>query len=502
MATSWRSRDLGPSQRVFQLPELVRMICGFSDKKDCTNLLYLSRDTYACALPTVWEETDLESVLVLIPGTAVVDTSSPDTEDKYTLHFPPSIDLTRFNIHAPLVKTVRTERLQDVKFPDQWPSPGLQPVLPNLQRLLIGDLYLPQSECIDWIFQLLSPKLLELVMAAADTENGNTNGSGIGAKSCSDLIDWISRICPRLKRLCLFPSDEYGTSRADDYPVYTKLTTLTHLRSFSFVVSEVQSNIFQALGQLPHLESLSIKSLGASLPTEDSITIPDNSFPCLRRLALHGLCDSVVARVCEIASLFRRLVTAEIIYCDQCYDGSEENLRSSFVIKSLGQNSPHIQDLTICSRGSYGEFVVNLPVIDAFKYMPLKRLKLGEIIFDSSGEENEDDPGSHVDNPGTAAQWTSLLTTVPQLEELRLEGQDLKPEHLRLIASLLPDLQLLVLGSVKLIEIAEPFDEVHAPQPIVIRSRSYFRSQVYHEVGRAPDNTAVYRAARFVVSFG
>ncbi|KAG8681431.1 hypothetical protein FRC08_015641, partial [Ceratobasidium sp. 394] len=450
--------------------------------------------------------TDLESVLFLIPGTNIAEAGSSSTDSKYTLHFPSTIDLARFNVHAPLVKTIRTKKLQDVKFPDQWPSPGPETapnsILPNLQRLLIGNLYLPHSERIDWIFKLLSPRLLELAMAAADTENGNNSGSqystgsGLDAKLCSELIDQISHICPRLERLCLFPSDEYGMSRAGDYPLYAKLANLTHLRSFSLVVSEVQSNIFQALGQLPHLESLVIKSSGASLPTEDSISIPDDSFLCLRRLALHSLCDGVISRICEITPLFRHLVKAEIMYCDQCYEGTEENhLRSSFAIKSLGQNSPHLQDLAICSQENYSEFVVSLPVIDAFKHMPLKRLRLSEIVFDDDDSEDEE---PHEDNPGTVAQWTSLLTTVPHLEELHMERQDLKPQHVQLMASLLPALRLLVLGSVKLGEIEEPFNDVHAPQPITIRSRSYFRSQVYVEVSHVPDDTVVLKAARFV----
>ncbi|KAG9086915.1 hypothetical protein FRC06_002818, partial [Ceratobasidium sp. 370] len=181
------------------------------------------------------------------------------------------------------------------------------------------------------------------------------------------------------------------------------------------------------------------------------------------------------------------------MYCDQCYEGTEENhMRSSFAIKSLGQNTPHLQDLTICSQENYGDFVVTLPVVDAFRHMPLKRLRLSEVTFDDNDDEGED---FHGDNPGTAAQWTSLLTAVSHLEELHMERQDLKPEHLQLIASLLPNLRLLVLGSVKLSEIEEPFNGVHAPQPVIIRSRSYFRSQVYLEVGHVPDEAAVYKAA-------
>ncbi|KAG8706138.1 hypothetical protein FRC09_002556, partial [Ceratobasidium sp. 395] len=57
--------------RALMLPELLRLVCGFLDRKDCAAWLRTSRRAFASTTPIVWEDVDLKSVLLLIPEVQV-----------------------------------------------------------------------------------------------------------------------------------------------------------------------------------------------------------------------------------------------------------------------------------------------------------------------------------------------------------------------------------------------------------------------------------------------
>ncbi|KAG8756940.1 hypothetical protein FRC12_010422 [Ceratobasidium sp. 428] len=478
-------QDFKPSHRLLQVPELIRMICGFSEREHYVKLLYVSRRTYTYVLPMVWEETNLQSVLLLIPGAKIVGEDEGHPEYECAIQFPSVIDPTRFDVHSHLVKTVRTLRIQFVEFPDQWPGRGSReapsPLLPNLQRLVINTCY-PLKQA-GWMFKLLNPSLLDLLIAPIDAENESEleglfeEPPGPDVQICSDLLDHVLHTCPHLVRLCLYPLESGGTNQTQRYSLYAKLAKLTHLRFFSFVVSEVYGDIFPVLGQLPCLESLSLISSGISMSSCKSIAMPDDSFPCLQRLSLHDLCDSAVDFICKIAPLFRHLVTAKIVFCIQCYEESGgDHVRSTMLFRSMGQNSPHLRNLSVHSGGHFGQFAVNSSIINKLNY--------------------EEDDIARSDSP--EAQWTAFLTAVPNLEELELTEQDLPPGHLRLFASLLPNLQRLVLPRIWLDDVNGTFGDVNAPQSIAIRSGAFFRSQSSPRFGRTPDEPSIANAAKYL----
>ncbi|KAG9119838.1 hypothetical protein FRC07_004938 [Ceratobasidium sp. 392] len=267
------------------------------------------------------------------------------------------------------------------------------------------------------------------------------------------LIEQVSRACPRIESLQLFP--------------------------------------------LSHLEELSLRTSGATRLGPDSITVPNDSFPSLRKLFLIGLKDCLILEICEVTPLFRQLTRADIVFPQTHRDTLGTYSSSTAVVQPMGQSSPHLWDLSIHPRGrDSGGLLISLPVINAFKYMPLRRLRLGRIIFGPCNDGFEE--GDEVtQNDPSEVLWTVFLTTVPGLEELYLGNQNITPQELGWFASLLPRLRLLVIKNVPLdeVELYLP-DRASAAQSIVIRSSSFFASpevRAYRKDQDKIDNIARYR---------
>ncbi|KAG9076023.1 hypothetical protein FS749_012250 [Ceratobasidium sp. UAMH 11750] len=504
-----------------EIPELVRIICDFLGVKGCTNLLYLSRRAYAAALPIAWKEVDFKSVLCLIPGMKVRRDDLNDPESSYIFDFPDTIDSIRFDIHSPFVKTLRTSGPYIINFPDKWPSssPGIssRPLLPNLEHLVVDTFGPAENDHVKWIPKLLHPGLLGMEMFTVDPPNSrgqNDIHPWVEYNTSIDLINHISRTCPRLETLRIFPEGLLRFARGDGLDeAYAKIRNLQHLRSFTFSGTIVHEELLVVLGQLPHLETL--KFCGDWVETweyHDSVLdVPGESFVSLRHLHLNGLDEFTMDSVCNASPLFQHLVTAVIIFEDQRWDENRSDIaRSKIAVQSLGQNSPHLENLTIHPRGDYAPFVASWPIINAFKYMPLRCLNLGEVYLDNYEEDEEDEEddededergenearGTSTRNRPVGPEWKDFLSAMPQLEELYLERAHPAPGELALFASHLPMLRLLVSDHVRLEDVKLPSNNAvrvgAATQPVTLRAHSYFRYQ------NPCSGNMISNAARFI----
>ncbi|KAG8702064.1 hypothetical protein FRC09_004972 [Ceratobasidium sp. 395] len=256
----------------------------------------------------------------------------------------------------------------------------------------------------------------------------------------------------------------------------------------------VHEELLKVLGQLPHLETLSLctDNMEEWEYDESPLAVSDDSFPSLRHLYLYGLDESAMSRVCKVPPLFHHLV--------------KDNGRSDVAVTCLGQNSPHVEELTILPRGDNGLFFISRPTLDKFKRMPLRYLRLGDFIFSGGYEESDDEGDEGANNPSDRfeshqrgeSHWKNLLSSVPQLEELHLERKPLDPQLLQLIALGLPNLRLLVFGDLDLKKVkssgkANPV----AAQPITLRGYSYFWCQKLFN-RNLPSEEHIYNAAKFV----
>ncbi|KAG8692115.1 hypothetical protein FRC09_011440, partial [Ceratobasidium sp. 395] len=463
----------------------------FLDKEACVNLLCVSRGIYTSVLPIVWEVADLEAVLRLVPGIDIYNVLPP----------PPSIDLTRLNFHAPLVKTLHATASDD-EFPSGWSQKTPDPLFPNLQRLVSNPLH---SCGVSWVSKFLGPSLLSFEMFEADAvenpEGGTTEYPSLDLEAYTELFETLSRNCPDTKNLGVFPVRNEVEDRCGQ--AYKNLGNMTHLRSVTLIVSCVTQELIQALGQLPYLTKLSFWTSGVLLSGLNApFNAPEASFSSLRELSILSLGGSIMVDICRFRPLFHSLTKFDICFSDQYYDDDEDDRRRSITaVKSLGRNSPHLCDLSICPGGDYGGLVACLPVVNAFKHMPLRCLRLKSISFNthasSEDEDNSTNDGNHtVQNSSTNVQWTTFLAAVPALEELYLDRQDITPKHLGWFSSLLPNLRLLVFRSVVLRATSKPpADKASATQPITIRGWSFFQKDTQY----IPNMADISGAARLPI---
>ncbi|KAG9077457.1 hypothetical protein FRC06_008901 [Ceratobasidium sp. 370] len=304
---------------------------------------------------------------------------------------------------------------------------------------------------------------------------------------CFELVEHISRECPHLETLHIFPREPGRPDMAAIDVKYNEISSLKHLRTLALGASEINQELFLALGQLPCLETLSLHT-DDSQPKQtrsDPIDIPDDSFLALRHLALYGLSESSIRCICSQPPLFRHLVKASFVSSDRSLRKIVDQRDLSLVIaECLGHNSPHLTDLTVFSPGLDSCLVLYVPaVLDVFRHTPLRRLRLERARLKSWGDVDDlvsDDSDVDEGIGPIEIQWRDFLVTVPHLEELHLDSQLLVSRHLPVFASTLPNLRLLVLMGVSL-EDGEVSAVQAATQPITLRCPFYVHAEDHNE---------------------
>ncbi|KAG9120341.1 hypothetical protein FRC07_004202, partial [Ceratobasidium sp. 392] len=174
-----------------------------------------------------------------------------------------------------------------------------------------------------------------------------------------------------------------------------------------------------------------------------------------------------MARICKLTPIFRRLVSASIIYegkprgRDLFRRVIHRYNRSEVAVTCLGANSPHLEYLAVLPEGDgLSTFLISRPIIDKLRLLPLKHLKVGRIKLniDISLDHSSDDQPT----------WENFLAAVPQLEELHMDTNNISSNELQLIGSRLSKLRLLVFWHVGLQEAGQPPQATSATQPIVL----------------------------------
>ncbi|KAG9120577.1 hypothetical protein FRC07_003874 [Ceratobasidium sp. 392] len=522
---------ISSARHTLEIPELVLLICSFALKTDYVKLIYLSRRIFVCVIPAVWEDVDILPWLFLIPGVIATkrkrrNFTSDDPQHHYTFEFPKALHTARFQWYSSFVKVLRTSAPYLIKFPVKFPYLGthvpLADLLPNLQGLAVQTFGEARREDVNWVHDILSPKILRLEILSAYQQQSSgadysSQHSWLDPWTYSELVESIARTCPRLTTLRIFSngtkplrcyaSDSHAEigrwmwlqSRHDSQVndaseelspslrIYSLIQRLQNIRSLSIGYSNVDEKSFQALGQLPHLENLSLHAdryQPAGAARRDSMTLVESSFPRLRHLALYGANESVLSPLPSLLPLFRNLETA-IITCKGDYHRVPGNLRQPLlqVVQALSQHSLYLTDLTVSIvRESEWYFELFWPIVTAFKQMSrLKCLKLGRLILNPEVHPSEHDPTTGIQNNSPKITWSHFFDAVPNLEELDLQLQSLKLHELRTVAAMLPRLRLLILWNVvqnSVMQASSPTasstNQPVAIQPIIIRCRLNF----------------------------
>ncbi|KAG9084968.1 hypothetical protein FS749_004796, partial [Ceratobasidium sp. UAMH 11750] len=165
-------------------------------------------------VPILWEDVDLKSALLLIPAVELSEANANELKPEEfdcVFSFPKTLDLTRFKLYADFVKVVRARVPYILQFHGQGLNAALQrPPLPNLQRLVLNTHGSADATTFRWVSDLLTPCLKRLefqsiYLEASGGEDTCQQHSWIEHEECFELISQISRECPHLETLRIFP---------------------------------------------------------------------------------------------------------------------------------------------------------------------------------------------------------------------------------------------------------------------------------------------------------
>ncbi|KAG8684045.1 hypothetical protein FRC08_013927 [Ceratobasidium sp. 394] len=197
------------ARRLFELPELLRLICKSLGDEPLSNLLYVSRAFFRAAAPLVWEDVaGAHHLLKLIPGTIVRHEKNDSDRLIVVIDIPHGLgkttDFVRFNLYAQFVKRldVLPPDISDYRI-DGWRYLSKQAqqrvLLPNLRELTIAG-FLPGGEKLFlWIRMFLSPSLISIVVKTEDGEFPT-----VPLSAAKSLLEQIKATCSGLQHLQIF----------------------------------------------------------------------------------------------------------------------------------------------------------------------------------------------------------------------------------------------------------------------------------------------------------
>lgn len=274
---------------------------------------------------------------------------------------------------------------------------------------------------VNWARAFLSSSLLSLQIypdLAWDSDVSNFRDVWLGLKLTGKLLRDLSSKCHRLRSLRILPGNVITTTSSlyeylrlgpvtsvwiDDvvfsshFLAPTCFTQLNFLREIWATPAIIEVNIFQELGELPFLESLSIQDLHVRYDWKtyaNRLELPAGSFPALRQLDLLDLtCDSII-NICRIQPLAQALRAIRPTTMGR--NDEEDKLKFDRVLALLAHYNSPVSHLGI-----------HLSSIRTRWIMPekLSGLKLTHLC---------------LPEPLVCYDWSELVRAVPTLESFKL----------------------------------------------------------------------------------
>ncbi|QRV84647.1 LRR receptor-like serine/threonine-protein kinase [Ceratobasidium sp. AG-Ba] len=439
--------------RVFEIPELVSLICGFVERRDCARLLRVRRSLFAFVRPFVWKDvTGAVALLSLLPE---------EQEQRKEFGTPTSTAKShacRLDLYSPYIQSLEISQSPDSKYtvPAIWRSRisghCLIP-LPNLRRLTYtGPRELDESE-LDYLVFFLSPSVRDIRVSIDDAY-----GLWQGPSSASKLLDSISRMSPNLERLCVFPGVLEEEQRFDCHPelvsfvddtftIHEQLGRLRYLKSLTISPTVLEPDIFHAVSKMIFLETLVIQSTSDGGPIYEEYNLDSSSFPALKRLELLCMDPHVIEHVCSLERVVARLehIAIRYGYVADSYGSDVWDYDGDYAeaLISIGRLCPQLIKLDFDTSLIDFDVGPSLELLDALRALPLRYLSM-----------------TRLDQPEGSANWGAFFSALPAVEELRLRIQLIHYKELREFATMLPHLRVLEICDVDF----ENFDTNDIPQ--------------------------------------
>ncbi|KAG8741135.1 hypothetical protein FRC10_003279 [Ceratobasidium sp. 414] len=385
--------NLNPSSSVFNISELVILICQFVEPQQCVPLLTSCRFCFPIAASRVWEQVDNARVLLkLIRASSLRGDRYQDYKDEATIDLDGMVDFRRFDVYAPLVKHLNVYGKDHKHFKVKpwrmlFRRAREQPLLPNLLSLT---LYATNSRfAIDqilWVSAFASPSLIEFTpVYARDSDKCLVSDAGT-----SIILKTLNDHSPNIQSLALYREMEAGPGEEDgescflnliwDGPFLQHLQSLVNLRELSIGLSMIDGDGLLALGKLPQLADLTIRGCNDYLE-EENFSIPDDSFPQLTRLKLWEIYIRLVANLMAIKPLARHLVDLSICHWFEEEEREEQVAWFEEAIPLLLQHTPRLKTFYYDATYSPAPFLVAPGVISHGLLQRTSELKLEGIFL-------------------------------------------------------------------------------------------------------------------------
>ncbi|KAG9075059.1 hypothetical protein FS749_013317 [Ceratobasidium sp. UAMH 11750] len=438
------SESMSLPARVFEILELASIICSFADHRDCARLLRVRRCLFPAARPFVWRHVPgVIHLLRLMPG--MLDHQASKGMLLVT------VDITRLIFYAPFVESLEISRVPAKRYylHNPWRAIPfiLEPIifLPNLRRLSYTSPGPIDNFLVDWLQVFLSPSVRHIEVSV-----GGASPLWLDVLGSSRVLRTITRLCPKLECLRIYPGDPVPNTRYrddegllypeevvfanDKYTIHRQMKRCQNLRNLTISPAILEPITFYAISTLPYLDSLIIQSTGDGGPLySEYYRLTDTSFPSLRHLSLMFLDPHVAESLCELEPLVCRLTNASIVFDEEGDDVEVWDFHGSRqdILQKLGTRSRLLTHLVFRAGSGSPGIILTSSFLDMLRVLPLRYLEL-----------------DNMNSMSLEARCADMLDALPCIEELHLPADSVQHTFLRHAATRLPRLRYLELGAV------------------------------------------------------
>ncbi|CAE6491407.1 unnamed protein product [Rhizoctonia solani] len=431
------------TQKLARVPELLAIICTFLEPTERKKIASVSRGWFLAATPVIWKEiTGVHHLLALVPGVVIKSTGM----NTIMIRLPPVLDFTRFDIYAPLVKSLDLYGDSKHSYEFDWKSleQRRNSLLPHLSSLTMRSSRGSRGygDQLMWTILLASSSLREIRFEPSG-KNWQYPPT-VTPVVASLLLHELASQCPDLQVLSIFPEPaSVGTGVQSERvletflalskpPFYHCLSQLPQLCELACNEQILKGDVLPIVASLPLLAHLQISASAIDIDLDD-IPLPDNAFPSLRRLSLYLALNGGAVDLWEITAL-RQLTSLHIEFRDQHKDDLDDpDSWALNLLSTIAENNPNLQHLYInfslcdscedepCNLG-------NIELLEGLSMLPLKTVTLKSAWF----------------GPYDPDVYGYITDALPEVIELRMPAQPASVQELAKFAQL-PSLQHLVL---------------------------------------------------------
>ncbi|KAG9097911.1 hypothetical protein FRC06_007034 [Ceratobasidium sp. 370] len=368
-------------EAVLRLPELVRIILDMLTPGECYGALFVNRRWHTWASSRVWRDlSGMEVLLQLLMEEPLQPLTEQNAQPKVALKDvinPTDAQLARFNIYRNYVQTLSV--FPKVTEGYRWRafaalSPWV-PILPQLRRLIV-------QRDGESVTSATMRDLLVLFATGTCVEVSVSGGSELDVpwllnSDAALALDPLRKKCRGIRRLDLFVKTVEVSAAVK---VAGAIEELTQLRALGLGVDALSESVLVASGRLPYLEALTLRGHKNSQPRLLAMSVPQSSFPSLKRLVAWGIWPADLLHVLSVRPLVARIVSAsfEVLHGTGRAQMLTED-REIFRLLSMG--APSLRDLGFAFPRSSYTWKTTLDRLSPLFSIQLERVRLHHVCL-------------------------------------------------------------------------------------------------------------------------